>query len=94
MDDCYHVVAADCTAKFTTAVLAKTQAGVKHAKVFHMDNEFKLEFPTVFFNGQPIEIPQNLEKVIMSTNGLYTYTIKRTVDDVFYSGHPCFCGSI
>merc|ERR1719402_836999 len=90
LDDCYHVVAADCTAKFTTAVLAKAVGGVKHAKVYHMDNEFKLEFPTVIFNGQPVEVPRTMEKVIKSSDGIYSYTIRRTIDDVFILDTPVF----
>jgi len=90
LDDCYHVVAADCTAKFTTAVLAKAVGGAKHAKVYHMDNEFKLEFPTVIFNGQPVDVPRAMEKVIKSADGLYAYTIKRTIDDVFILDTPVF----
>merc|ERR1719153_513877 len=45
LDDCYHLVAADCTKRNTHAVLAKEKDNVKHVMIFIENNKIVIEEP-------------------------------------------------
>merc|ERR1712121_430648 len=45
LDDCYHLVAADCTKRNTHAVLAKEKDNVKHVMIFIENHKIVIEEP-------------------------------------------------
>merc|ERR1711955_8313 len=47
LDDCYHLVAADCTKKNTHAVLAKEKDNVKHVMIFIENHKIVIEEPAL-----------------------------------------------
>merc|ERR1712025_943828 len=47
LDDCYHLVAADCTKRNTHAVLAKEKDNVKHVMIFIENHKILIEEPAL-----------------------------------------------
>merc|ERR1712055_97583 len=47
LDDCYHLVAADCTKRNTHAILAKEKDNVKHVMIFFENHKFVIEEPAL-----------------------------------------------
>merc|ERR1712121_276547 len=47
LDDCYHLVAADCTKRNTHAVLAKEKDNVKHVMIFIENHKIVIEEPAL-----------------------------------------------
>merc|ERR1712055_655843 len=47
LDDCYHLVAADCTKRNTHAVLAKEKDNVKHVMIFFETHKIVIEEPAL-----------------------------------------------
>merc|ERR1719462_601395 len=47
LDDCYHLVAADCTKRNTHAILAKEKDNVKHVMIFSENNKIVIEEPAL-----------------------------------------------
>ena len=47
LDDCYHLVAADCTKRNTHAILAKEIDNVKHVMIFFENHKFVIEEPAL-----------------------------------------------
>merc|ERR1712002_109621 len=47
LDDCYHLVAADCTKRNTHAVLAKEKDNVKHVMIFVENHKIVIEEPAL-----------------------------------------------
>jgi len=89
LDDCYHVVASDCSGKFSSSVLAKIVGGLKHVKVFHKTTEIRLipvsSGPMVFsilVDGQEILLSQDETRYVFSRDGRRSYKLSRSVDDV------------
>merc|ERR1712029_1058538 len=47
LDDCYHLVAADCTKRNTHAILAKEKDNVKHVMIFFENHKIVIEEPAL-----------------------------------------------
>jgi len=89
MDDCFHVVASDCSRKFSSSVLAKMVGGMKHVKVFHKTTEIQMipvsSGPMVFrilVDGQEIPLSRDQMKTVFSSDGRRSFKLFRSVDDV------------
>ena len=47
LDDCYHLVAADCTKRNTHAILAKEKDNIKHIMIFFENHKIVIEEPAL-----------------------------------------------
>jgi len=87
LDDCYHVLAADSSARKTHAVLGKVEGELIHLKIYSEGSEIiltpsssssrkNMEY-TVEVDGERIQIGRNDKKVVNSKDGNVSYRFIR-----------------
>jgi len=92
MDDCYHVIASDCSSRMHWSVLAKVVSGWKHVKVYHLATEFKMmpassysamtkEY-VIMVNGEAVSVAKNEKMSVHSSDHTSHFSISRSMDDV------------
>merc|ERR1719383_1429053 len=92
LDDCYHVLAADCSKQPSHAVLGKVVGGKKHVQIFTKGSKILLQ-PAgsysqsrkdyeIIVDGQPIPIKRNQKEEVQSRDGESSYNFYRSSDNV------------
>jgi len=93
LDDCYHVLAADCSKQTTHAVLAKLVNGKKHVQIFTHGSKVTLK-PAggkeyeINVDGKRVRIGQNQKQEVKSQDGQYAYNIYRSADNILVVETP------
>jgi len=88
MDGCEHIISADCSKRFTHAVVGKEVNGFKHLFVYHKKTKVVLKPAEnlidfkLFVNGKEIALEKNAAVTFASDDMKFTYYAFRTLDNV------------
>eukprot|EP00088_Acartia_fossae_P034999 TRINITY_DN35_c0_g1_i3.p1 TRINITY_DN35_c0_g1~~TRINITY_DN35_c0_g1_i3.p1 ORF type:complete len:370 (-),score=115.91 TRINITY_DN35_c0_g1_i3:123-1199(-) len=98
LDDCYHVLSADCRPSVRPSVLGKVVDGKKYVKVYVKNSKVELEPASTYttsrkeyeilVDGQSIRLNKNQRETVKSENKQVTFKIERTADDVIVLETP------
>ena len=87
LDDCYHVLAADCSKQTNHAVLGKLVGGKKHVQIFTRGSKITLKPARSYsesrkeyeinVDGQPITLNRNQKEEVQSRDGESSYNLYR-----------------
>jgi len=98
LDDCYHVLSADCSKKSSHAVLGKVVGGKKHLMIFVENSKVTLEPSSrwsesskeysVEIDGRPLSLEKGATKEMWSRDGQISYRIHISADGVLILDTP------
>jgi len=98
LDDCYHVLAADCSKQPSHAVLGKVVGGKKHVQIFTKGSKILLQPASsysqsrkeyeIIVDGKKITINKNQKEEVQSRDGQSSYNFYRSADNILVVETP------